>query len=81
MNLNKRLEDQDFTEDEKRLTIDWLERIADGRLVVRFPKEAFGVTLGESCDKAKVRELCDKVRIKEPTIIVVPENGGIIRKL
>ena len=78
MNLNKTIEDQDFSDDEKRLVIDWLERIADGRLTVRVPKEAFGIQLGEQCDKAKVRELCEKVRIKPPALITQPD-GSLVR--
>lgn len=74
INLKKNIDDQDFTEEEKRWVTDWLDSIAVGRLVVRVPTEAFGIPLGETCDREKVRALCEKVRIKPVTIIITPDE-------
>ncbi len=61
MDIRKTIDDQELDEEEKRGVVEWLERIADGRLIVRVPVEAFRVP---THDRGKIRELCEKVKRK-----------------
>jgi hypothetical protein len=66
MDIKRSIDDQDINAEEKQGLEDWLTRIADGRLIVRVPAEAFGVRLGHAPDKLKLQALRDRLRIKTP---------------